>query len=197
MESSNLTIEEKIAQIEKRAKAAIQPHLDAQKSRMENYYNCIDDYSYGGICDQASNEAISLIKHSAKLLIEQVKNNGKLEFRSSQACLFSLNTNEFITDKIVRTKWGKCFVFNNTFVGCSKKLSTFKKKGYYVKTRERLFECVFTGKFTNNNNLVINDLTLIDEKFIDFDANISYSERSYFDYLWSEKLISENLKNHE
>lgn len=176
---------EKIAQIKASRDAATKCHRDAMAQRMENYYNCLDDYSFGGICDKASSEAISREERRAAMLIEQVENDGFIEQETESLCLFDLD-GAFITDNVISTKYGLAFLFDGTFVSVAKRQATYNKKGFEAKTRLRKYKAVFTGKFSQKGNPIFSEVELVSETFEDR-IDIYRAGTRYIDFIYSVK----------
>jgi hypothetical protein len=174
--------DEEIAKIKARRDAATKCHRDAMDQRMENYYNCLDDYSFGGICDQASSAAIRKEENRADMLIAQIENDGFITDERRSLCLFDLEGN-FITDNVIRTKYGRAFLFDGKFVSLAKRAATYEKKGFKCKTRVREFKFVFTGKFSKKGNPIHKNIEVISERYEDdideYNAGLSYLEYMY------------------
>jgi hypothetical protein len=104
--------------------------------RMENYFNCVDDYSWGGRCDQAANEAYSKRFRLHNDLVNQMK-NGAFVDDLEMSVLVDMGGN-IVSDKIVNGKFGECWIIKNganvEFVGVAKKQATYNKKGFKVMT---------------------------------------------------------------
>lgn len=104
--------------------------------RMQNYFDCVDDYSWGGLCDKAASDAygkrLSLYNNLATQMRE-----GAFVDDVEISVLVDFDGN-ILSDKIVNGKFGECWVINNgqgvKFVGVAKKQSTYAKKGYKVMT---------------------------------------------------------------
>jgi hypothetical protein len=104
--------------------------------RMQNYYNCVDDYSWGGLCDQAANELYRERKNLKDNLETQFKEGAFVEtIETSILCDMDGNV---ISDRIVNGKFGECWIIKNgsavSFVSVAKKQSTYNKKGYKAMT---------------------------------------------------------------
>lgn len=182
-------LEEQIKDLEARRDAEIAPINQALRETMERYYDCQDDYSFGGLGDKVRHERISQIKRCYDLLIEQLRNGGFIERETSVLCLTDLEGN-FLTDTLIYGRYGQCFVIDTvagtTFVGMAKKESTFEKKGYKVVTRYRNFKVVFTGRFSDKGNPIYSSVELIGERFEDGMAN-NYNTHSYLDWLYQNR----------
>lgn len=104
--------------------------------RMMNYYNCVDDYSWGGLCDQAANEAYGKRLRLHNNLVTQMR-DGAFVDDIEISVLVDMDGN-IVSDKIVNGKFGECWIIKNganvQFVSVAKKQATYNKKGYKVAT---------------------------------------------------------------
>lgn len=145
----------------------IQAHINALKIehnkntdyRMMNYYNCVDDYSWGGRCDQAQDHEMSRMKGMLYNVLEQEENGG---FCKEIAYAYELQDMDgnVLSTKLVNGKFGLCFIIKKSehdvcFVGATKNQSTFAKKGFKVITKTYELKVVYTGtlnsKFANRS----------------------------------------------
>lgn len=146
------------AQDEAAAKAAIQ--------RMENYYNCIDDYSFGGIQDRVSDES----RRSRMILCEKLQAQAENGYKAfietfNVAVLCDLQGN-VLTQRIVNGRYGLCWIIGNqnaTFVAVAKKQATYQKKGYQLKTKKITVEYYYTGGISKSGRCMIQARTLSSE----------------------------------
>ena len=127
------------------------------EQRMMNYYNCLDDYSWGGLCDQASAQASNLRNYLANNLRIQLK-EGAFKETFKLSILQDLEGNT-ISSKIVNGKFGKCWIikkseFDAAFVSVAKKPETYAKKGYKVVTREVTVEYYYTTRLSRNGKII-------------------------------------------
>lgn len=127
------------------------------EQRMENYYNCIDDYSWGGLCDQAAAQSRGLRNYLANNLAIQLE-EGAFKETFKLSILQDLEGNT-ISTRIVNGKFGPCWIIKNseysaTFVGVAKKAATYAKKGYKVVTREVTVEYYYTAGLSRNGKIV-------------------------------------------
>lgn len=105
----------------------------AAQQRMENYYNCLDDYSWGGICDRAAAEARA--DRDAYRAVAKIILAGEVPSSVfTHYCLYDL-AGDLVSDRVVDTKFGRAFIIRLPeggvkFVSVAKKLSTYAKKGY-------------------------------------------------------------------
>lgn len=137
--------------------ATRESHKENRQYRMENYYNCVDDYSFGGPCDRAQDEEGSKMNLAQSLLKEQLENGKPFTEEFRIPVLTDLDGN-IVSDRIVEGRFGECWIiidkskeFNNaSFVSVSKKNSTYNKKGYKVMEFVYLTEYYFTTKMSKN-----------------------------------------------
>lgn len=128
---------EEMANAIQRWQSSIERSREGTNYRMENYYNCVDDYSWGGPCDRAADWNISRCGSFIKLMEEQIaKPEPKIEYFTREV-LADLDCN-IVSERIIKTKYGFAWIIgegeNVEFVGCVKKASTYESKGYRVLT---------------------------------------------------------------
>lgn len=138
--------------VESRLKSLIESYKEDSEYRMKNYYDCVDDYSWGGVCDQAQKDVIRGLETVLALLLEQEANGGYIYKTITELELQTLN-GEFVSNKIVAGRYGSCFMWGNDefgvkFCGLSKKQSTFAKKGFVVVTKHYNLKIKYTGTVT-------------------------------------------------
>lgn len=106
----------------------------AAQVRMENYYNCLDDYSWGGICDRAAAQARSerdMVRSSYEKVLAGETPKGSYD-------LYFLETLDgtFATSSCVTTKYGKAWMIKENeystpkWISVAKTAKTYEKKGY-------------------------------------------------------------------
>jgi len=122
--------------------------------RMQNYFNCVDDYSWGGICDQAQDRTYSNLSHVLNLVKEQEENGGFLTEVVTELELRNLD-GSVVSSNIIKGKFGNCFMWGTeqngfSFCGLSKKQSTFEKKGYVVVSKHYELKVRYTGRVTRS-----------------------------------------------
>lgn len=156
--------------------ASIKTSVDAENYRMENYYNCVDDYSWGGICSQAANENISRNRNLINSLNEQMVNGSFIEDEYIEV-LCDLNGN-IVSNKIINGKFGFSWVLNGGgFVSVSKKESTYEKKGYKVMMIHYRYEYYLTGGTTQKgqnscvSRLISSEIMAKDEELCSWDKS--------------------------
>lgn len=145
----------------------IQAQIDAVKIehnknsdyRMQNYYNCVDDYSWGGICDQSQDQQMMRLEGMLYNILEQEENGGFCKEIAYSYELQDMDGNVLST-KLINGKFGLCFIIqhsehNMSFVGATKNQSTFAKKGFKVITKTYELKVFYTGtlnsKFANRS----------------------------------------------
>ena len=140
--------------------------------RMQNYFNCVDDYSWGGICDQAQDQKMGQLERLYNTIIEQEKHNGYLVEVAYSFELQDLDGN-VVSTRLVNGKFGLCFIikkseFDVQFVGASAKQSTFLKKGFQLVTKKYELKVIYMGtlnsKFANRKVELISLTDSIEDK---------------------------------
>lgn len=148
--------------------------------RMENYYNCVDDYSFGGICDQADNQQEDRYRTERDILIEQVENNGYYYRDSSFYRLRDDNGN--VANGANDGQYGPYFAINGKFIGVPKKVSTLIKKGYTLELVTRKYKCIYKG-FSSKGNLMNRSMECVEETISEV------TQESMPDYIGSLRYI--------
>jgi hypothetical protein len=158
-------------------------HAENSEYRMQNYFNCVDDYSWGGICDKAQDSAENGLSMVLNLLKEQEENGGFLIRKSTELELRDLDGN-FVSNNIINGKYGPCFMFGTekegfNFCGLAKKQSTFEKKGYNVISKNYNLKVVFTGRLTKSGyaERIVEFISM--NESIDAVIDITINNRSY------------------
>ena len=161
---------------------------ERREYRMENYYNCVDDYSFGGLYDKADNELEDKYRIERDILIEQVENGGYYERTSS---FYRLRDSEGNTaDGASDGQYGSYFYINEKFVGVPKKVATLEKKGYTLELVTRKYKCIFKG-FSKHGHIMNKDMELVEEivaqvtqetmpEYIGRMSYIDYQYQTYF-----------------
>lgn len=133
--------------------------------RMQNYFNCVDDYSWGGICDQAASQAESIRMHNRNVLKNQLENGIQKEVFTVNV-LTDLDGN-VVSETIVNGKFGPCWLIKNesgtSFLSVAKKAATYEKKGYKVMQRQITCEYYYTLRHYKSGKLVIMSRVVSDE----------------------------------
>ncbi len=154
-------------------KNSIETSIKGIDYRLQNYYNCIDDYSSGGICDKAANENISNCQSHIRNL-ENQKINGSVTDTFYQDVLCDLDGN-VVSERVVSGRFGDCWIIgdgsNVQFIGCAKKVATYAQKGFKVMQREFTTEYYFLTR-EHKGNLITRG-RILSERIID-QPNVSY-----------------------
>ena len=158
---------------------------ERRQYRMDNYYNCIDDYSFGGICDKADNELEDRYRMERDILIEQVQNGGYYVRSSS---FYRLRDNEgHIAEGANCGQYGCYFNINGKFVGVPKRVATLEKKGYILELVARKYKCVFK-KFSSRGNIINEAMECVEENITQITQETMpdyIGKMSYIDYQYS------------
>lgn len=152
--------------------------------RAQNYYNCVDDYSSGGICDIAAQETINRCENLIGLL-EVQNEKGYVEVQSKSFKMRNLKTGncEIVTSR--RGKYGMFFVFEGNIYSASVKQSTFNKKGVELIEVDTNYNVIYTGGLTQNGNPKIKTAIIASQKET-VNEKINYSgTNSYLDFIYT------------
>lgn len=164
MNTENLTNEqiERINTIKANFEKSVASINERRAYRMQNYYDCVDDYSWGGLCDKADDEQENRLCIMRDILIEEAINGG---YHVETLTYYQLKDNEGNLCVGARNgQWGQYFVINEKYVGVPKRVATLEKKGYILEKVTRTFHCVFK-RFSNKENYILyKSIDLVDEK---------------------------------
>lgn len=159
---------------------------EAATYRMNNYFNCVDDYSWGGICDQSADRSRSQRESLRYALKDQLENGGNAFVETFDIpVLCDMNGRE-LTDRVVSGKYGLCWIIGNdcpTFVGVSKKQATYNKKGYQVMTKKVKVEYYYTGGITKKGRSSIVARVLSNDLVNEFPAEETVGRFIYAVYI--------------
>lgn len=159
---SELPTSESIDNSIKGHEESIDYRRECMTQRMENYYNCLDEYSFGGICDKAAEEAIRQSKNNIRLLQEQKTTGASIE-EFTLSTLTDLDGN-LVSDKLVQGMYGECWLIGSgdsvQFVGVAKRSATYLKKGYKLMERVFTIEYYYLTKTTKDGDLQIRSRVL-------------------------------------
>jgi len=158
---------------------------EQEQSRMDNYYNCVDDYSWGSPWHR---EATALAEREAKIkrdLNLELLDNGYNEIETYMPVLMNFD-GEICAEGTMYGQYGSFFkLFSGGFVSLAKKQATFEKKGFRMYSRKRVYKGVFTGKLSKNGNAIFDNLELISE---DYELSLdNYETNSFVDWLYSRQ----------
>lgn len=170
--------------VESKLTSMIESARENSEYRMKNYYDCVDDYSWGGACDQAANQQINSIRMVLDLLKQQEANDGYIYKTITELELQTLE-GKVLSNKIVKGRFGYCFVWDTDsegvkFCGLSKKQSTFEKKGFVVVSKHYEVKIRYNGFLTKSGYAdcvveLINVTASIDTTIDDSTRNNNYA----------------------
>lgn len=152
------TKEEQIKAVNESFEKCLKEIQERLEYRMKNYYDCVDDYSYGGICDKADDELEDKLRIKRDIIIEQIENDGKVVRKSS---FYRLVSKTDMCDGARSGRYGEYFTIDGKFVGVPKKLDTLIKKGYKLYKVSRTYEC--TLKEVSEHGVKWRTMELVDE----------------------------------
>lgn len=111
--------------------SAMKRLIEDEDSRMQNYYDCIDDYSWGGLCTKANYIARDRERIKLEDRIEEIVRGGYLVRERKENALKSIETGEIVARGTHQGKFGRFFATDDgKFVSCTKLVKTYEKKGY-------------------------------------------------------------------
>lgn len=147
------SIEQTIASLED----TIKSRCEGIDYRAQNYYNCVDDYSSGGICDKAAYETISSCRGAIELLKKQAERGKPFVDEFTVDVLTDMHGN-VVSERIVNGKFGACWIIGSgdsvSFISTAKKMTTYNKKGYKVMQRVFTLEYYYTNRLNKNGDLI-------------------------------------------
>lgn len=104
---------------------------EEENVRMEHYYDCQDDYSWGGLCTNANYKARARAKANLEETIEEIVRGGYLIRTQKVNALREISTGDIVATGTHEGQYGRYFrTRDGRFVSCSKKVSTYEKKGF-------------------------------------------------------------------
>ena len=142
---------------------------DGWNYRMENYYNCVDDYSWGGPCDRAAADSVANAQLRVSLTKKQLESpTGTFFDTCTVSVLADLNGNPIEGAKVINTKFGKSWRIEDKNAGrfiwitSDTTPATYAKKGYMLLEREYKYEAFVIGdkKFVTLIESVLKPATL-------------------------------------
>lgn len=133
-------------------KAAQDRQSEGWKYRMENYYNCVDDYSWGGASDRAAAEETSRASFRVGLAKEQLESStGTFRKTCKVSVLAYLDGTPIENARVVNTQYGRSWVIPSrdggrpTWVSADTTAATYAKKGFALLEREYEYEAFVIG----------------------------------------------------
>lgn len=163
---------------------------ERREYRAQNYYNCIDDYSYGSPYHTAAD---SLTEGEARKRMElrlEMLEKGYCELLSHCDVLLDSNGN-IVAEEARSGKYGYYFKTEDGFVGLPNKISTLEKKGYSLRVRERKFKAKFINKFSQKGNPIFDEIVMESEDllmpFLSNDRIQQINHPSFIEWLYFQK----------
>jgi len=186
---SNLTPEQKakINGINDTYRGMLKSHSEANAYRWQNYYDCVDDYSVCGLMDKAEAWAEAKMLERNAVMIEEVLRGGYFIHTSECMQLLNIETGEVIRGGAYGHYGAYFTVAPGVYIGKSKKVSTYIKKGYIPEYGVRTYKCVFDHQ-SRNGNIMCSSVELLDEKVTTFEKSLPEEyvriERDFIDYYY-------------
>jgi hypothetical protein len=95
--------------------------------RANNYYNCVDDYSFGSPYHAAADEMVRYEAYNKMIYYLEMLDNGFIQKETRVDILTDLDGSVLATGS-KRGKFGAFFIIENGFVGIPKNLKTLTGK---------------------------------------------------------------------
>ncbi len=152
--------------------------------RMERYYNCQDDYSWGSPYHQAAD---SLTRREAllrrDLSLEQLQ-HGYCTLNSLCSVLIN-EAGEICAESPFYGKFGWCFrLLDGGFVSVPKKAATLAAKGYTMHMREIVYKGKFANRFAKDAQPIFDGLTVISETLT---PSLNPHKSNFIDWLYNKQ----------
>lgn len=164
LDMSLLPTEEACQSLISSLRSQIESSREAMSKRMEHYYDCQDDYSYGGICDQAASQSISMNAGLIRQLEDQMARGTAYQDEFRRQVLTDLE-GVIVSDQIIDNKYGTAWIVRDgegraTFVNTAHKASTYRAKGYMVMTIVETVQYYYQAKTWSSKKQIHTELYL-------------------------------------
>lgn len=184
METLELTKEARRANILAAYKQTMDELQQRNDERMQRYFDCQDDYSWGSPYHQAAdsltrNQAIQKRDLSLEML-----DYGFCTVKSLCSVLIN-EAGEICAEGPFYGKFGWCFrLLDGGFVSVPKKAATLAAKGYTMHTREIVYKGKFANRFAKDAQPIFDGLTVISETLT---PSLQPHKRNFIDWLYNEQ----------
>lgn len=137
----------RIAEINARFEKAIQPLREEEERRMERYYDCQDDYGWGGVCSMVTEGKIRELEYGRDRMIESVIRGGFCIDETKFSRLLTIDGKPVMGARLVMGKYGWCWIVGDDekFIGVPKRLKTLNDKGYTMELEHRIYKTFDDG----------------------------------------------------
>jgi hypothetical protein len=180
MTNHALTREAIIASYDKKIKEL----EERQEYRAQNYYNCVDDYSFCNPIHDAVDSSFRVRALQCRDYELETLEFGFCTVVSMQSLLFN-EAGEICAEGTNYGKFGSYFrLFNGGFVGVPKKAVTLKLKGYTMQERKTTYKARFTGRFTKNDEPIFDQISIIS---VEFSPSLTAYGNSLIDWLYKNQ----------
>ena len=113
--------------------ATIATLREQEEARARHYYDCLDEYSYGGPCTIANERAQRNAYERLQESIEAIVRGGYIIRTSKVSVLQDIATGETIARGTHKGRYGRYFCAHTAegtrFISCAKTQATYEKKG--------------------------------------------------------------------
>ena len=105
--------------------------IEEEDGRIQRYYDCQDDYSWGGICTKVNMMERDRAWRLLQERIEEIVRGGFIIRSRRVNILRDLSTGDLVATGTHEGQYGRYFrTDDGRFVSCTKKVSTYQKKGF-------------------------------------------------------------------
>ena len=186
MENLTQSQKDQIAKLEAEYKAITDNALENAKYRMQNYLDCKDDYSWGGACDQASDNEVRQAKLHLDLSKEQIINGGFLTYNSTKTVFKNIDSDEVVGEGMFNGDYGSCCRLNDgRYIGQAKRLSTYAKKGLKLYIQETEYKMVYSG-ISKNGNPIYKNIEVLEQNETESTSG-EFKRASIVDFYYSRQ----------
>ena len=132
---------QKIAEINAWFERAVQPLRDEEQRRMERYYDCQDDYGWGGPSSFITQGEINKLEYQRDRKVEAVIRGGFCLDESKFSRLLTIDGKPVENARLIHSKFGWCWMFGDgeSFLSVPKRLKTINDKGYTMELVSRTY----------------------------------------------------------
>ena len=125
---------------------------EEEEERAQRYYDCVDDYSYGGICSKVNamkqNQAYAWLQAR----IESIVRGGFLLKEKRVNVLRDIETNKELAVGTRCGRYGRFYVtYDGRFISCAERLGTYQKKGVIPLVRTITEKVKIAGYWRNGD----------------------------------------------
>lgn len=184
MQTLELTKEAKRANILAAYKQTMDELNQRNDERMERYFNCQDDYSWGSPYHQAADSLTRREAEQRRDLGLEMLEHGFCTVNSVCSVLIN-EAGEICAESPFRGKFGYCFrLLDGGFVSVPKKAATLAAKGYTMHKKEIVYKGKFVNRFAKDAQPIFDGLTVISETLT---PSLDPYSSNFIDWLYNKQ----------